>query len=483
MVEPAWMRMARHFIGETEKPGELHNQKIVEMFRLVGQADYLRDEIPWCAAAVGACLSLAGYKNTQSALARSYQDFGRDLEGRPIEGCIVVLKRGPAGSGQGHVGFYAGQRDGRILVLGGNQGDSFSIAAFAKSRVISYRWPVDVAPLPETFLPTIVDVAPALTPAHIKSITTVEPIRTPVSLSRNFLQCHDIVARWEGGYVDHPRDPGGATNFGITLATLRGWRSSDVTKEDVKSLSYGEALEIFSARYWSVVAGDELPLSVALMTYNAAVNSGPSRAVRFLQKSLNRQGSGLDVDGEIGPLTIAACKSAQMRNLVAAYSEIYGDYYERLSTFEVFGRGWINRLSDVTAKAEQWISLGFGTKEASDFETLPNDAKGGGALTKFDKITGGETLKGWKTIIAVAAYLVLVIAEGLDLLPKGFVSHNIGGLLDSVPDAGSGAPKSAPSSGNAPFDVVKQLLIGFAGLSALSKIERGLNNVRKLPSH
>lgn len=468
---PPWMHIAKLFEGESEIPGALHNDKIIEMFRLIEHPEFQSDETPWCAAAVGACLSLSGFKNTRSALARSYERFGEELGNIPRYGCIVVFWRGSQSSTMGHVGFYCGEKDGKILVLGGNQKNSFTIDAYSKKQFLSCRWPVVTGELPDSFLPTILDLNPNEAPAHLRlAVSTITPIRSPAPpLSANFLKCHDIIAKWEGGYSDHPRDPGGATNFGITLKTLSSWRGKAVSKNDVRALTYAEALEIFAAKYWTVISGNALPLPAALMTYNAAVNAGPAVGVRLLQKALNRQGANLFVDGEVGPLTIDQSRIAQLDLLVNDYAQLLEAYYEGLGSFDLFGRGWLNRLRDVREKALAWLS---DAPKPDEVNQLSED----GDLTNIDKALGGKALRGKKTLIATLLYILIVLAQGFGLLD--------GTILDGF-QLPSASPVSPPESEGysqsvQPTEVLKTILLSLAGLGALSKVERGLKNVRKL---
>jgi len=145
-----WLTYARSYIGQKEIPGLKHNSVIVNFFKRIKRGGIKADEVPWCAAFVGACLEEAGYVSTRFESARSYLEWGSAL-GRPCYGCIVVFAR----NGGGHVGFAVG-RDlkGRLLILGGNQGDQVSVAPFDPNRVIGYRWPkgapYEYIALPET---------------------------------------------------------------------------------------------------------------------------------------------------------------------------------------------------------------------------------------------------------------------------------------------------------------------------------------------
>lgn len=133
-----WMDHAWSHIGLKETPGKRATPAIVEMYAKSGNAGVTSDEVPWCAAFVGACLADAGLPNTGSLLARSYLKYGTPLT-EPKVGAIAVMKRGPPP--QGHVFFVTGWEAGRIRGIGGNQRNSVSEATFAASEVLGYRWP------------------------------------------------------------------------------------------------------------------------------------------------------------------------------------------------------------------------------------------------------------------------------------------------------------------------------------------------------
>lgn len=158
-------------------------------------------------------------------------------------------------------------------------------------------------------------------------------------MTQGFAKALDHVLQWEGGYVDHPDDPGGATNFGITLATLQGWRGRSVTKADVKALTKAEAGEIYKARYWDSCRCDELPEGVGAIVFDAAVNHGAGRAARLLQEALN-----VTADGQIGPVTLAAARAADARALVCEIAARRMVLYGNLAHFRTFGLGWSRRL-------------------------------------------------------------------------------------------------------------------------------------------
>lgn len=140
----------------------------------------------------------------------------------------------------------------------------------------------------------------------------------------------------EGGYVDHPKDPGGATNFGITERVAREWGY----KGHMRDLPREVAVAIYRQRYWERVQGDKLPDAVAFQVLDAAVNHGTGNAIRWLQKA-----AGVAEDGSIGPVTLAAVRKADQDDLVLMFNAIRLDFYTSLTTFATFGRGWTRRVA------------------------------------------------------------------------------------------------------------------------------------------
>lgn len=165
-------------------------------------------------------------------------------------------------------------------------------------------------------------------------------------MKANFDRCLTHVFASEGGYVNHPVDPGGATNMGITHGTLSRWRGKHVNKSDVRDLTRAEAAAIYRAWYWDKVRADDLPSGLDLVAFDAAVNSGPARGAKWLQQAL-----GVVADGYIGPQTLDAARGAVVLNVINEACDIRLDYLKRLSTWPVFGRGWSGRVSEVRSEA------------------------------------------------------------------------------------------------------------------------------------
>lgn len=137
MTDPRWLTEARKYIGTKEIPGVKHEPLILQWWKAIKRGGIKTDEVPWCAAFVGAMLEQSGVQSSRFESAQSYLNWGVRIAAAQV-GCVVVFQR----EGGGHVGFVVGQdKYGRLLVLGGNQGNAVTVAAFSLDRVVGYRWP------------------------------------------------------------------------------------------------------------------------------------------------------------------------------------------------------------------------------------------------------------------------------------------------------------------------------------------------------
>lgn len=139
--DPAWLKLARAEIGVKEVPGPGANPAIIRYYADSGHPEIDNDEVHWCAAFTGAMLERAGHASSKSLMARSYMQWGKPVA-KPFPGCVAVFSRGDPRSASGHVGFYIGENEKGILVLGGNQGDAVSIVPQDRNRLLGYRMPV-----------------------------------------------------------------------------------------------------------------------------------------------------------------------------------------------------------------------------------------------------------------------------------------------------------------------------------------------------
>lgn len=154
---------------------------------------------------------------------------------------------------------------------------------------------------------------------------------------------------WEGGYSNHPRDPGGSTNLGVTQRTLDIFRRRHVDwnlPADVRNLTRPQAARIYRAGYWDPVRAGELPEGVALFVFDVAVNHGPGRAIRWLQKAV-----GADVDGVVGPKTINLAWQTPERTVIRELGTLRGLGYVATGNMETFGVGWFRRLMGCVQEA------------------------------------------------------------------------------------------------------------------------------------
>lgn len=178
----------------------------------------------------------------------------------------------------------------------------------------------------------------------------------------------------EGGYVDHPRDPGGATNLGITQATLADWRRRPVTKAEVKALTVAEAIDIYRHKYAGVIKYDQLPSGLDHVTLDPAINSGPKRGAQWLQSAL-----GVKADGKIGDGTLAKARSANVPQVIQKACAIRMGFLRGLKIWGTFGKGWSRRVAEVEAFA---MKLAVGNEVFR--ELAPQEA------VKAQKVAKGE---------------------------------------------------------------------------------------------
>lgn len=166
----------------------------------------------------------------------------------------------------------------------------------------------------------------------------------------NMGQCIAKILVHEGGFVNHPKDPGGITNMGVTKRVYEEWVGHEVSEQDMRDLDEDDVRPIYQKNYWDRIKGDKLPSGLDLCVFDFGVNAGTGRAAKYLQKMI-----GTTVDGGIGPNTLKAVKAYVKENglveTIKKYQANRQDYYESLSTFETFGRGWTVRNNDTTEMA------------------------------------------------------------------------------------------------------------------------------------
>lgn len=166
----------------------------------------------------------------------------------------------------------------------------------------------------------------------------------------NFQRALVAVLVHEGGYSNHPRDPGGETNKGITHRVYDAWRiSQKLPIRSVREISKAEIAAIYKRQYWDNIHGDDLPAGLDYAVFDYAVNSGPARAVGDLQKCM-----GLNADGALGLNTLKAIKERDTDELVDALCTRRLKFLKSLRTWGTFGKGWGDRVADVRRKGMLW---------------------------------------------------------------------------------------------------------------------------------
>lgn len=164
-------------------------------------------------------------------------------------------------------------------------------------------------------------------------------------MKNNFEVCFPHILKEEGGFVNHPRDPGGMTNLGVTKAVYEAYIGHPVDEKTMRSLTPDMVKPIYKTRYWDACRCDDLPSGVDYAVMDLGVNSGPSRAIKFLQEVV-----GAKVDGVLGPLTLDAVKKQMPTTTVLALCDRRRDFIRSLGTYSTFGKGWearINRVENI----------------------------------------------------------------------------------------------------------------------------------------
>lgn len=400
-AEPAWLAHARTWLGLAERPGAGSDPNIVAFYADAGHPEVGDDSVAWCAAFVGACLARSGVRPTGSLRARSYLDWGVPLDG-PCKGAVVVLSRG-ASKALGHVGFLVEATGKRLRVLGGNQEDRVSIATFARSRLLGYRWPSD-APFD--------------------------------SMDDGFTAALQHVLRLEGGFVDDPADPGGPTKSGITLLALAehlGMPLDEATRPVLRSrlvsLSDAEIATIYREHYWRRASCHLLPPPIALMHFDAAVNQGPARAIRMLQAAVDAT-----VDGEIGPETLGNSRRADPVDTIERYAGARRAAYRKLPSFVRFGRGWLARVDKTRSAA---LALAGRTSPSTSPRNKEPTSMQGKPQPQKPK-WWGESVTIWGVLITTLTAVLPALAPVFGFEISAELAETIGRELTNLVQGGGG---------------------------------------------
>lgn len=158
----------------------------------------------------------------------------------------------------------------------------------------------------------------------------------------NFDAALKAILHHEGGFVNHPSDPGGMTNLGVTKKVWEEWVGHEVDEKAMRALTPEVVGPMYKAKYWDKIKGDDLPEGVDYAVFDAAVNSGPGRAAKWLQGCV-----GVEQDGGIGPKTLAAVTAFDPKELVEDYAKRRLSFLMDLPHWGTFGKGWGRRVAEV----------------------------------------------------------------------------------------------------------------------------------------
>jgi uncharacterized protein (TIGR02594 family) len=418
MQQPRWLALAWGDLGIAEVPGTADNPRIMRTFAEVHQSGVTHDEVAWCAAFAGACLERTGIRSTRSLMARSYLTWGVPAHDVRL-GAIAVLSRG-FDPRLGHVGFLVGETSADLILLGGNQSNSVSVQAFPRARLLALRWPIGDA---------------------------VPPTSTAIA-DPDFVRALAHVLEMEGGATDDPYDPGGPTNFGITLATYahdKGVALTDANsallKAELDAIAPATVQRIYHQRYWLAAHCPELPRPIAFFHFDAAVNQGVTGAARMLQEA-----AGTIVDGEIGPITLAAVAARPVAQLLPDYAEVRRRHYRALPHFWRFGRGWLNRVDRTLAAARALNPVSPPPNVPQPKETIPmaNDtdstilpipATTPSAAPDADSKWWGHSMTIWGVIITALSSVLPTLGPLLGLNITADLVHQLGDQVVLVAQA------------------------------------------------
>jgi len=420
-----WFSVATHFRGITEVHGSVDNPKILEMFRISGHPEVKDDETPWCAAFVGACLRLAGYRSSGSLGARSYQRFGADLGSKPQRGCIVVFWRGDPNAATGHVAFFDREEGDRVFVLGGNQGDTVSIDPYPKSRVLAYRWPTETAPLPtDTMLPNILTIDPANAPAHLISMGAGAPADMDAG-SRGARATEELAEGSTGPEVRALQEA--LSRRGFQVGPIDGefgplTRAAVVSFQTVQGLPATGTADESTLRALAIAQ----PITAPLPTPSeprvpTSINQGPT--VMQPQDILK-----ILFDALIPKQAPAAQPPATTPATTLNTSQ----------------------LLQVVLAALAGSKLPAQPAMPGELPATPPATTPPPVLSPIDNMLGGQMLAGKKTALAILAYVVMAI-------------------LQAVGVAGTATGATATPTGQ----ILTTLIAAFGGLGLLGKIDRG----------
>lgn len=206
----------------------------------------------------------------------------------------------------------------------------------------------------------------------------------------------------EGGFVNHPKDPGGATNRGVTQKVYDAYRARQgQPTRSVRAITASEIADIYERQYWDAIRGDDLPSGLDYAVFDYAVNSGPRRAAMDLQRELGFAGK--DVDGIIGQITLAAITKVDVFDLIERLCARRMRFLKGLRHWSTFGRGWTRRVEEVRLAA---IQMALDPDEQGSKEEGPSIPIGGpvdGRAIEIERTSVAQSATVQATLVDLAA--------------------------------------------------------------------------------
>lgn len=169
-------------------------------------------------------------------------------------------------------------------------------------------------------------------------------------MKENFDAALEAILHHEGGYVHHKLDPGGMTNLGVTKRVWEEWVGHEVDEKAMRALTPETVAPMYKTKYWDKIRGDELPTGVDYAVFDAAINSGPGRAAKWLQTTV-----GAVPDGAIGAGTLAKVAAMDAEDIVEKYQATRLAFMQSLPTWDTFGKGWGRRVTEVKEAALKMV--------------------------------------------------------------------------------------------------------------------------------
>lgn len=169
-------------------------------------------------------------------------------------------------------------------------------------------------------------------------------------MKENFDAALKAILHHEGGFVNHPKDPGGMTNLGVTKRVWEEWVGHEVDEKAMRALTPEVVAPMYKAKYWDKIKGDDLPTGVDYAVFDAAINSGAGRAAKWLQQTV-----GAVPDGAIGAGTLGKVAAMKSSDIVEKYQATRLAFLQSLPTWDIFGKGWGRRVAEVKDAAVKMV--------------------------------------------------------------------------------------------------------------------------------